>query len=84
MMSEITLVLHDKIAIKKIIAKNVGVKIKKIRKNSKVSGLNLAKFIGISQQQLSKYENGHSDIPISKIMLIALYFSVDVNYFFTK
>ncbi|HEM7134008.1 TPA: helix-turn-helix transcriptional regulator [Providencia rettgeri] len=84
MLSEITFVLHDKTAIKGIIARNVGLKIKTIRKIYKVSGLNLAEFIGISQQQLSKYENGRSDIPISKIMLIAFYFSVDVNYFFTK
>ncbi|MGJ3355819.1 helix-turn-helix domain-containing protein [Providencia sp. Je.9.19] len=84
MLSEIKFVLHDKSAIKKIIAKNVGIKIKTIRKTYKVSGFILAGFIGVSQQQLSKYENGHSDIPISKITLIALYFSVDINYFLTK
>jgi len=65
-----------------LIAKNIGNKIKSIRLKYKMKGADLAKVIGISQQQLSKYENGKVDITTSKIMLISFYFNVDINYFF--
>lgn len=73
---------HDKGTINFLIAKNIGNKIKAIRLKYKMKGADLAKAIGISQQQLSKYENGKVDITTSKIMLISLYFDVDINYFF--
>jgi len=31
---------------------------------------------------LSKYENGKVDITTSKIILISIYFDIDINYFF--
>ncbi|WP_404462849.1 helix-turn-helix domain-containing protein [Providencia rettgeri] len=77
-------VVDDRSVIKKLIAKNIGEKIKKIRSKYKISGLDLANVLGVSQQQLSKYEKGLVDIPTSKLMLISIYFNVDVNYFFTK
>ncbi|HGV3502243.1 TPA: helix-turn-helix domain-containing protein [Providencia stuartii] len=77
-------VVDDRSVIKKLIAKNIGEKIKKIRSEYKISGLDLANVLGVSQQQLSKYEKGLVDIPTSKLMLISIYFNVDVNYFFTK
>ncbi|EOE1546136.1 helix-turn-helix domain-containing protein [Providencia rettgeri] len=77
-------VFEDKRAIKEIIAKNVGEKIKKLRSKYKISGLDLANVLGVSQQQLSKYEKGLVDISISKLILISIYFNVDVSYFFTK
>ena len=67
-----------------IVAKNIGKKIKLLRSEYQLSGSDLARIIGISQQQLSRYENGLSDISTSKIMLISVYFKVDVCYFFKK
>ncbi|MEY0132084.1 helix-turn-helix domain-containing protein [Providencia rettgeri] len=67
-----------------IVAKNIGKKIKLLRSEYRLSGSDLARIIGISQQQLSRYENGLSDISTSKIMLISVYFKVDVCYFFKK
>ncbi|MCD2529393.1 helix-turn-helix domain-containing protein [Providencia huaxiensis] len=67
-----------------IVAKNIGKKIKQLRSEYHLSGSDLARIIGISQQQLSRYENGLSDISTSKIMLISIYFKVDVCYFFKK
>lgn len=75
-------ILEDRKNITNIVAKNIGSKIKKIRQKYKLSGADLAKVIGISQQQLSRYENGLSDISTSKIMLISIYFNVDVDFFF--
>ncbi|EKT60254.1 helix-turn-helix domain-containing protein [Providencia burhodogranariea] len=77
-------VLDNKKNITSMVAKNIGEKIKLLRSEYKLSGSDLAKIIGISQQQLSRYENGLSDISTSKIMLIAVYFKVDVGYFFKK
>lgn len=65
-----------------IISKNIGKKIKSIRLRYNMKGSDLAKVIGISQQQLSKYENGKVDITTSKIILISIYFDIDINYFF--
>ena len=64
-----------------LIAKNIGEKIKKIRVQHKISGLNLAKVIGISQQQLSRYENGLGDISVCKLFLISFYFKIDISFF---
>ncbi|MBQ0268123.1 helix-turn-helix domain-containing protein [Providencia huaxiensis] len=77
-------VLENKKNITNIVAKNIGKKIKQLRSEYHLSGSDLARIIGISQQQLSRYENGLSDISTSKIMLISIYFKVDVCYFFKK
>ncbi|BBV06038.1 helix-turn-helix domain-containing protein [Providencia hangzhouensis] len=77
-------VLENKKNITNIVAKNIGKKIKLLRSEYRLSGSDLARIIGISQQQLSRYENGLSDISTSKIMLISVYFKVDVCYFFKK
>ncbi|QNP22118.1 helix-turn-helix domain-containing protein [Providencia rettgeri] len=77
-------VLENKKNITSIVAKNIGKKIKLLRSEYRLSGSDLARIIGISQQQLSRYENGLSDISTSKIMLISVYFKVDVCYFFKK
>ncbi len=66
-------VLENKKNITNIVAKNIGKKIKLLRSEYRLSGSDLARIIGISQQQLSRYENGLSDISTSKIMLISVY-----------
>lgn len=78
------LTVLEKKNITHIVAKNIGKKIKLLRSEYQLSGSDLARIIGISQQQLSRYENGLSDISTSKIMLISVYFKVDVCYFFKK
>lgn len=77
-------ILSDRDNIVNVVSKNIGKKIKKLRLKYNLSGSNLAKVIGISQQQLSRYENGQSDISTSKIMIISIYFNVDISYFFDE
>ncbi|WP_272663718.1 helix-turn-helix domain-containing protein [Providencia sp. PROV110] len=77
-------ILSDRDNIVNVVSKNIGKKIKKLRLKYNLSGSNLAKVVGISQQQLSRYENGQSDISTSKIMIISIYFNVDVSYFFDE
>lgn len=70
--------------IKISIAKNIGIKIKQLRMGYKMSCSDLAKVINLSQQQLSRYENGVGDISLSKIVLIAIYFKVSLEFFIIK
>lgn len=51
------------------------------------AGLNrheLAKKIGISGPQLTKYENGINQISIAKLVLIAKILHLDLDYFFKE
>ena len=77
-------ILSDRNNIVNVVSKNIGKKIKKLRLKYNLSGSALAEVIGTSQQQLSRYENGQSDISTSKIMIISIYFNVDVSYFFDE
>ncbi|WP_353242072.1 helix-turn-helix transcriptional regulator [Providencia sp.] len=77
-------ILSDRNNIVNVVSKNIGKKIKKLRLKYNLSGSALAEVIGISQQQLSRYENGQSDISTSKIIIISIYFNVDVSYFFDE
>ncbi|MGV3346044.1 helix-turn-helix transcriptional regulator [Enterobacteriaceae bacterium LUAb1] len=79
---DLTSLLNDRDNIKDIVIKNIGNNIRYLRSKHKLSGGDLAKIIGISQQQLSRYENGLSEISISKIILISIYFNVKVDSLF--
>ncbi|HDS2912607.1 TPA: helix-turn-helix transcriptional regulator, partial [Morganella morganii subsp. morganii] len=48
----------------------LGKKIKEIRKSYKMSGNELARKLGMSQQQVSRYESGKSSMTIDTIILI--------------
>ncbi|MEX6397367.1 helix-turn-helix domain-containing protein [Providencia hangzhouensis] len=43
----------------------IGIKIKNRRKELGLSGANLADKLNLSQQQISRYENGINKIPIN-------------------
>lgn len=57
-----------------IISRHVGLFLRHIRKEKKMTGKDLAKSINISQQQISRYETGASSISLEQLneMLIAL------------
>ena len=65
-----------------IIVREVGAKIKFIRNIRKISSNSLAKKLGISRQQLQKYETGEVDIKIDRLFNIAKIMNVDITYFF--
>ena len=60
---------------------DVGAKLKKLREENKLSQEALAESIGISSQQLHKYETGKNKISFDKLEIIAEKFGVDLNYF---
>lgn len=60
----------------------IGQLIRAIRVAKGWSQEDLAKRVGLSFQQIQKYESGHSRILASKLFLFASVFGVDVSYFF--
>ncbi|WP_109419693.1 helix-turn-helix domain-containing protein [Proteus terrae] len=52
----------------------VGFFFKKARKEKKLSGRELAKIISVSQQQISRYENGKNSMSLSLINKLLIIF----------
>ncbi|MEM8039468.1 helix-turn-helix transcriptional regulator [Morganella morganii] len=61
----------------------IGQQISRKRKSLGLSGMALAELLGISQQQISRYEQGITNIRASTLLQIAFLFNVDVKSFFT-
>ncbi|WP_100159015.1 helix-turn-helix domain-containing protein [Proteus columbae] len=59
----------------------IGQRIRHLRKKIKYSGTLFAQELGISQQQLSRYERGTNRISIEFIYLISEKFDVHISYF---
>ncbi|ENU1227070.1 helix-turn-helix domain-containing protein [Providencia rettgeri] len=60
----------------------IGIKIKNRRKELGLSGANLAEKLNLSQQQISRYENGINKIPINHLVDIAEALSCPIEWFF--
>ena len=64
------------------IDKQVGVRIRAARQAAKVSQTSLAEALGITFQQVQKYENGANRVGASRLAEIAKTLRVPVSYFF--
>lgn len=64
------------------IAKMVGNKIRKIRKEYGLTETDLAMYLNISQQQFSRYERGINRIDIDSLVAISFFLKVSIHYFF--
>ncbi|MEM8201704.1 helix-turn-helix transcriptional regulator, partial [Morganella morganii] len=51
-----------------ILLHDVGALIRKLRKEKRMSGVDLGAELGISQQQISRYENATSEISVSTLI----------------
>lgn len=60
----------------------VGQRIRSRRKDLKISQDSLGKKLGLTFQQIQKYEKGTNRVSASKLLIIAQELGVDVNYFF--
>lgn len=63
-------------------SREVGEKIKKRRKDLGISQEGLAEILGVTYQQVQRYENGTNRLNIENIQLVADILSVPVSYFF--
>ena len=63
--------------------KELGEKIKSLRKERGMSQNALAELIDVTFQQVQKYENGQSGISVNRLHKIARAFDIPVTEFFT-
>ena len=55
-------------------------RLRDIRKDRDLSQKDIAKLLGTSQVQYSRYENGIRSMPIEKLIILAKYYDVSVDY----
>lgn len=67
----------------KISSKEIGEKIKFRRQDIGMSQERLAEILGVSYQQVQRYENGKNKLNVENIQIIAEALSVPVTFFFT-
>ncbi|MFP3927284.1 MAG: helix-turn-helix domain-containing protein [Desulfobacteraceae bacterium] len=67
-----------------LIDKDIGIKIKVLRESQGVTQIELAGKIGVSFQQVQKYEKGATRIAVSRLQEIAGALGVDIRYFFEE
>lgn len=72
----------DKVALEALIQKNVGERIRNLRKAKKLNAVALASKAGISQGQLSKIENGKATISIKNFAGICRVLGCPLSYLF--
>ncbi|MEM8130583.1 helix-turn-helix transcriptional regulator, partial [Morganella morganii subsp. sibonii] len=59
----------------------IGQEIKTLRKSKGITGYELGSIIKLSQQQISRYENGDSAIPLDTLILILRIFNISPEKF---
>lgn len=64
------------------IEKNVAKKLKQRRKDLGLTQKDLGVAIGITGQQIQKYENGIDRIPASRLFSLGKYLSVPLSFFY--
>lgn len=62
----------------------IGRQIMLLRKAQGLTGQALAKKLGISQQQVSRYERGICKIDTDTLMILLMYFDASLELFFQK
>ena len=59
----------------------VGRQLRTLRLQQALNGTQLGKILGISQQQVSRYENGVTTLSIDTIVTLCLYFNLSLKAF---
>jgi len=72
----------DKALQEDLIQKNVGIKIRELRKAGKMNAIDLASKAGISQGQLSKIETGKANVSIKNLARLCRILGRPLNYLF--
>jgi len=69
---------------KGLLEKKIGLKIRHIRKNWGLSQIDLAERIGLSFQQIQKYEKGSTRISVMRLKQISEALGVNITTFFEE
>jgi transcriptional regulator with XRE-family HTH domain len=67
-----------------LINKEIGQKIRQMRKHWGLSQMELAERMGISFQQIQKYEKGATSISVSRLQQISDALGIEITVFFRK
>ena len=59
---------------------NLGLKLYELRKKAKISQEEFAEIVDTSRQAVSKWERDESEPDLNKIILIAKYYNVSIDY----
>ncbi|MHC2001758.1 helix-turn-helix domain-containing protein [Methylobacterium sp. CM6241] len=62
----------------------IGLRIKSLRRSAGLSQASLGSALGVTFQQVQKYESGQSKIAAEKLQKIAQALGVDVSYFYNE
>ena len=65
-----------------VTSRDIGLKIKVLRQQAGLSQEKLAEMVGVTFQQVQKYENGQTTLNVIKLQLIAEALQVSVTEFF--
>jgi len=65
-------------------SREIGLKIKQLRQQAGLSQEKLAEMVGVTFQQIQKYENGQTTLNILKLQHIAKALKVSVTEFFSS
>ncbi|WP_413492398.1 helix-turn-helix domain-containing protein [Morganella psychrotolerans] len=65
-----------------IILKLIGNELSRIRKSKKISGTELGEMIGISQQQMSRFERGYTRMDLGTMVCILYQLDISLFQFF--
>jgi len=60
--------------------KRIGERIREIRKEKEFTQIEFSKILGITQDKLSKYENGKVGVPIEILLKISDEFKISLNW----
>lgn len=60
----------------------IGLQIRKFREQAKIKQADLAKVIGITYQQLQKYESGEDHISAVTLLFISVLLDEPIEYFY--
>ncbi|OGO78509.1 MAG: hypothetical protein A2Y23_00010 [Clostridiales bacterium GWB2_37_7] len=67
-----------------VTSRDIGLKIKALRQQAGLSQEKLAEMVGVTFQQVQKYENGQTTLNVTKLQAIAQALKASVTEFFTS
>lgn len=72
----------NKIECEGVLNMTIGERIRLLREENNLYQGDISRLLGISQQTLSKYENGGFDIPTATLTVLAIFYNVSLDWLF--
>ena len=72
----------NKIECEGVLNMTIGERIRLLREENNLYQGDISRLLGVSQQTLSKYENGGFDIPTSALTVLVIFYNVSLDWLF--